>query len=61
MLSSQDQQLQQSDQQPVQIRRRITKKSKPIESAEVAAVIQDLKENNRSIGQDQFNADHQEA
>ena len=52
---------QQSDQQPGQIRRRITKKSRPKESTEVAAVIQDIKENHLSISQDQINADHQEA
>ena len=57
------QQPQQSDQQPVQIRRRrrVTKKSAPKESAEISGVFQDIKENHLLITQDQINADHQEA
>ena len=62
MLSNQGPaQPQQSDQQPVQVRRRITKKSAPKESAEISAVLQDIKENHLPITQDQINADHQEA
>ena len=52
---------QQSAQQPVQVRRRITKKSSPTESAEISAVLQDIKENHLPITQDEINADHQEA
>ena len=48
-------------QQPVQVRRRISTQSKPQESSEIAAVLQDIKENHLPITQDQINADHQEA
>ena len=62
---SQPQALQQAPQaqpqQPVQIRRRIRTKSRPQHPSEIAAVLQDIKENHLSVGQDQINADHQEA
>ena len=48
-------------QQPVQVRRRIRTKSRPQDPSEIAAVLQDIKENHLSVGQDQINADHQEA
>ena len=48
-------------QQPVQVRRRIRTKSRPQDPSEIAAVLQDIKENHLSVGQDQVNADHQEA
>ena len=48
-------------QQPVQVRRRIRTKSRPQESSEIAAVLQDIKENHLSFGQNQVNADLQEA
>ena len=47
--------------QPVQVRRRIRTKSKPQESSEIAAVLQDIKADHLPITQDQINADHQEA
>ena len=54
------QQTQQSDQRPTQVRRRLRTKPKPQDSPEIA-VLQDIKENHLPITQDQINADHQEA
>ena len=48
-------------QHPVQVRRRIRTKSRPQDPSEIAAVLQDINENHLSVGQDQINADHQEA
>ena len=48
-------------QQPVQVRRRIRTKSRPQQTSEIAAVLQDIKENHLSTGHDQVNADLQEA
>ena len=48
-------------QQSVQVRRRIRTKSRPQDHSEIAAVLQDIKEDHLSVGQDQVNADHQEA
>ena len=50
---------QQSDQQPVQVRGRITRISKPRESTKVTAIIQDIQDDHLPISQDQVNADHQ--
>ena len=52
---------QQPDQQPVQVRRRIRTNSKPKDSSEVAAILQDIKGNHLPITQDQISADRQEA
>ena len=57
----QDQPSQAQPQQPVQVRRRIRTKSRPQDPSEIAAVLQDVKENHLSVGQDQVNADLQEA
>ena len=48
-------------QQSVQVRRRNRTKSRPQDSSEISAVLQEIKENHLSVGRDQVNADHQEA
>ena len=57
------QQVPQAQPQPpvLQVRRRIRTKSRPQEPSEIAAVLQEIKENHLSVGQDQVNADLQEA
>ena len=52
------QQTQQSDQQPVEVRRRVRTKSKPRHSSEISAVLQDIKEDHLPTSQDQINASH---